>query len=83
MEVWKLMDRDIKPSENKNVQNLTDRESQVLELVIMGKSNTEIGKELMLSSHTVKAHVCSILQKMSVDDRVQAAVKAIRQGLFE
>ena len=65
------------------VKPLTEREYEILKLIVMGKSNTEIGKELMLSSHTVKAHVCSILQKMSVDDRVQAAVKAIRQGLFE
>lgn len=60
---------------------LTERELQVLSLLIEGKSNTEIGKELIISAHTAKAHVCSILQKLAVNDRVQAAVKAIKQGL--
>ena len=60
---------------------LTEREFQVLRLVAKGKSNTEIAKELVVSVHTAKAHVCSILQKMGVDDRVQAAVKAVREGM--
>jgi len=61
---------------------LSEREYQVLNLVVKGKSNTEIADELMISVHTAKAHVCSILQKMSVNDRVQAAVKAVRKGIF-
>lgn len=60
---------------------LTVREVQVLKLITMGKSNTEIAKELVVSIHTAKAHVCSILHKMSVDDRVQAAVKAVKKGI--
>lgn len=64
-----------------NLRPLTEREVEVLKLITMGKSNTEIAKDLILSVHTVKAHVCSILYKMSVDDRVQAAVKAVRDGL--
>lgn len=60
---------------------LTEREYEVLRFVVMGKSNTEIADQLLISVHTAKAHVCSILQKMSVDDRVQAAVKAVREGL--
>lgn len=66
-------------SENKMGKSLTEREYEVLKLVIMGKSNTEIARELYISVHTAKAHVCSILQKMGVNDRVQAAVKAIRE----
>lgn len=66
---------------NDNLKPLTEREVEVLKLITMGKSNTEIAKDLILSVHTVKAHVCSILYKMSVDDRVQAAVKAVRDGL--
>lgn len=62
-------------------RTLTDREFEVLRLIVMGKSNTEIAEELFISVHTAKAHVCSILQKMGVDDRVQAAVKAVRQDL--
>lgn len=67
--------------DEKSGKPLTEREYEVLKLVIMGKSNTEIAEELMISVHTAKAHVCSILSKMSVDDRVQAAVKAVRQGI--
>lgn len=60
---------------------LTDREYEVLKHLVDGKSNTEIAKELIVSVHTAKAHVCSILQKMCVNDRVQAAVKAVKEGL--
>lgn len=60
---------------------LTDREFEVLKLITLGKTNTEIAQELIVSVHTAKAHVCSILQKMDVDDRVQAAVKAVRCGI--
>lgn len=60
---------------------LTEREFEVLKHLVSGKSNTEIAKELIVSVHTAKAHVCSILQKMCVNDRVQAAVKAVKEGL--
>ena len=60
---------------------LTEREFEVLKHLVMGKSNTEIAKELIVSVHTAKAHVCSILQKMCVSDRVQAAVKAVKEGM--
>lgn len=61
---------------------LTERELEVLKLLVKGKSNTEIAKELIVSVHTAKAHVCSILQKLCVDDRVQAAVKAIKENII-
>jgi len=60
---------------------LTEREFEVLKHLVAGKSNTEIAKELIVSVHTAKAHVCSILQKMCVNDRVQAAVKAVKEGM--
>lgn len=60
---------------------LTEREYEVLKHLVTGKSNTEIAKELIVSVHTAKAHVCSILQKMCVNDRVQAAVKAVKEGM--
>ena len=66
-----------------NERPLSEREFDVLKLLIMGKTNTEIAKELHLSVHTIKVHVCSILHKMSVTDRVQAAVKAIRKGIID
>ena len=71
------------PSRNndENRVPLTEREFEVLKHLVLGKSNTEIAKELIVSVHTAKAHVCSILQKMCVNDRVQAAVKAVKEGL--
>lgn len=64
-----------------NKAQLTEREMEVLRLLVEGMSNTEIANELIVSVHTAKAHVCNILQKLYVNDRVQAAVKAIREGL--
>ena len=61
--------------------NLTQREYEVLKLVVEGKSNNEIAEALTISSHTAKAHVCNIIQKLVVDDRTQAAVKALKEGL--
>lgn len=61
--------------------NLTQREYEVLKLVVDGKSNNEIAQELTISEHTAKAHVCNVIQKLVVDDRTQAAVKALREGL--
>ena len=61
--------------------NLTQREYEVLKLVVDGKSNNEIANELTISEHTAKAHVCNIIQKLLVDDRTQAAVKALKEGL--
>lgn len=61
--------------------NLTEREYEVLRLVVDGQSNAEIADTLTISEHTAKAHVCNIIQKLVVDDRTQAAVKAIKEGL--
>lgn len=61
--------------------NLTQREYEVLKLVVDGKSNNEIAKILCISEHTAKAHVCNIIQKLVVDDRTQAAVKALKEGI--
>ena len=61
--------------------NLTQREYEVLKLIVDGKSNNDIAEILCISEHTAKAHVCNIIQKLVVDDRTQAAVKAIREGI--
>lgn len=61
--------------------NLTEREYEVLKLIVDGHSNADIASELKISEHTAKAHVCNIIQKLVVDDRTQAAVKAIKEGL--
>ena len=60
---------------------LTNREIDVLNLVIKGYTNNEIAKLLNISTHTVKAHVTNILSKLAVSDRVQAAVKAVKYNL--
>jgi len=69
--------------EKNEAKQLTDRELEVLKHLIMGKTNAQIGEELGLSAHTIKAHVGSIMRKMSVEARVQAAVKAIKSGLVD
>jgi DNA-binding NarL/FixJ family response regulator len=63
--------------------DLTDREMEVLKLIVEGRSNKEIADLLVITVHTAKAHVGNIMQKLSVADRTQAAVKAIRDGLVQ
>ena len=60
---------------------LTSRETQILKLITEGRSNIDIAKELFVSINTTKAHVASILQKLEVDDRLQAALKALKERL--
>jgi len=61
--------------------SLTRRERQVLSLIVAGKDNAEIAEELVISQHTVKNHVSGILAKLEVENRIQAAVYAVRKGL--
>ena len=61
--------------------DLTSREKEILSLIAQGLSNTEIANKLFISAHTAKAHVGNILLKLSVTDRVQAAVKAVKYDL--
>jgi len=63
--------------------HLTPRERDVLHLVVEGRSNKEIGRALCISEDTVKKRVQTILSKLGVSDRTQAAVKAVRVGLVE
>lgn len=60
---------------------LSQRELDVLKLMVEGYSNPEIAGKLYLSPNTIKTHVRGIMNKLSVDDRVQAAVVALRTGL--
>ena len=66
--------------DEKNYKNydLTAREAQILKLMTEGYSNMEIAQHLVISVNTTKAHVASILQKLEVDDRLQAALKALK-----
>ena len=63
------------------VPKLTAREQEVLSLIAAGKENAEIADLLVISQHTVKNHVSSILAKLEVENRIQAAVYAVRQRL--
>lgn len=60
---------------------LTNREMEVLELIVAGCDNAEIANQLYLTVGTVKTHVRGILSKLCVADRTQAAVRALRAGL--
>jgi DNA-binding NarL/FixJ family response regulator len=71
------------PSNTSNSYNLSTRELEVLRLMVEGLSNPQIAEKLYLSPNTVKTHVRGIMNKLAVDDRVQAAVVALRSGLIE
>ncbi len=60
---------------------LSDREVQVLKLIANGKDNSEIARELFISAKTVKNHISNILLKLSIQNRIQAAVYAVRSGI--
>ncbi len=61
--------------------DLTAREAQILKLMTEGYSNMEIAQILVISINTTKAHVANILQKLEVDDRLQAALKALKNKI--
>jgi DNA-binding NarL/FixJ family response regulator len=60
---------------------LSDRETEVLRLIANGKDNAEIARELHISPKTVKNHISNILMKLQIENRIQAAVYAVRSGL--
>jgi DNA-binding NarL/FixJ family response regulator len=64
-----------------SLDSLTPREREVLGLIAGGRSNREIARALGVSEKTVKAHVSSVLAKLGVQDRTQAAVFAVRHGV--
>lgn len=70
-----------KLAERMGTEDLTVRELDVLEQIVQGKSNKEIGTELEISEATVKTHINSLLSKLGVTDRTQAATAAIRRGI--
>jgi DNA-binding NarL/FixJ family response regulator len=69
--------------DSKVAASLSAREREVLSLLARGHSNEEIGKQLFLSEGTVRNYVSSILTKLNVSDRTQAAVIALRHGLVD
>ena len=62
------------------MENFTEREREVLFLLLRGLNNKEISKKLFISNHTTKAHVASIYKKLWVSNRVQAAIKSMKLG---
>jgi DNA-binding NarL/FixJ family response regulator len=61
--------------------NLSEREMQVLQQLVKGRSNKEISASLFLSEDTIKAHLKTLFAKLKVQDRTEAAISAIRQGI--
>jgi DNA-binding NarL/FixJ family response regulator len=60
---------------------LSDRELEILKLIANGKDNAEIARDLFISPKTVKNHISNILMKLQIDNRIQAAVYAVRSGI--
>jgi len=72
-----------KLAERMATEQLTQREQEVLEQIVRGKSNKEIGAALDISEATVKTHINNLLGKLGVEDRTQAATAAIQRGLVQ
>jgi len=68
-------------AERMNAPTLTDRETEVLRLIVGGNSNKEIAAALFISEATVKTHINSLLSKLGVSDRTQAATTALQRGI--
>jgi two-component system, NarL family, response regulator len=63
--------------------DLTNRELEILKMVVKGLTNKQIARVLKISSHTVRNHVNSIIEKLDVSDRTEAATTAIQRGIIE
>jgi len=84
------VDKPLEKSESKDAKDggsaanpfaLSQREMEVLQLLVEGLSNQEIADKLCLGTETIKTHMRHIMRKLSVSDRTQAAIKAMRQGI--
>jgi DNA-binding NarL/FixJ family response regulator len=82
MRVLDRLSANLPPPQASSHVGLTPREIEVLQLLAQGQTNREIASKLTLSVSTVKIHVEHILEKLSVSDRTQAAVRAIQLGLI-
>jgi two-component system NarL family response regulator len=71
----------VKLAERISASELTQRELEVLQHIVAGQSNKEIGKSLSITEGTVKAHVNNILGKLGVKDRTQAVTEGLRRGI--
>ncbi len=81
--LFKQLSKQAMPGDSTLGENLSDREKEILRLITQGMANADIAQTLFLSEGTVRNYVSSILEKLDVDDRTQAAVLALRFGLVE
>ncbi len=72
-----------KEEEKPKVQPLTDQERRILTLVVRGASNRDISVDLNLSERTIKNYLSIIFQKLQVNNRTEAAIRAVREGLID
>ena len=77
----RLREKGLEPREEAAPSQLSDREMQVLRLIASGQDNAQIAAELHISPKTVKNHISNILMKLQIENRIQAAVFAVRAGL--
>ena len=82
----KLIEQISKKSMKKNSKKLkkgflTKRELEVLKGLTNGKTNSQIAKDLIVTKHTIKAHVSNIIKKLNVENRQQAAMKAVTEKI--
>lgn len=68
---------------NTSIDQLTERELDILEMVSKGMTNQEIAEQLFLSENTIKKYISNILNKLQVNNRVEAAMLAVRKGLID
>ena len=69
------------PAPEPQVEQLTEREREVVRLVAQGRSNSEIARALVISDKTVKTHISNVLGKLELQDRTQLAIYAIKHGM--
>lgn len=79
----RLMHRAVQPPSSPHGENLTPRELDVLRCLAQGMTNREIAEHLMIGETTVKTHISSILGKLHLTDRTQAALYAVREKLLD
>ena len=80
----KLIDRLLKVPDAQHGQrrpHLTDRERQVLELILLARSNREIARQLGIEERTVKAHVGRLMRKTGADNRIELSMRALNHSL--
>ena len=79
----KIIERDHMPQEYLLHDDLTNRETEILQLIAQGLSNQEIADECFITLKTVKTHVSNILSKLDVSDRTQATIYAFKHNLVD